>query len=306
MHQKILLATDGAASAVGAVRVALDMERQQGAEVQVVAVLTPALPLAGPEIGLLPVSIRCEREHEEGVRAAVQAQLREVTGTPHPWNVDVVVGMAASTIARVAYEEGCTLVVMGIGKHTAAERWLGDEVALHVSRLAPVPVLAVPPTAERRPRSAVVGVDFGDLSLDVADVAAPLLPPRGALHLCHALAPLSDASDPGEATFRQGAQSRLRTLAWTLEARHRIAAQVHLVEGSPAQVILELVEQTGAELLAVGSRGYGFLGRLVMGSVSTRLLRAARCSVLINPPRTLSMELVERGAMSTAAQTSGS
>jgi hypothetical protein len=46
-------------------------------------------------------------------------------------------------------------------------------------------------------------------------------------------------------------------------------------------------------VIAAGSHGAGFLSRLVMGSVSTRLVRGATRMVLIAPPRTVPAE-VER------------
>jgi nucleotide-binding universal stress UspA family protein len=61
------------------------------------------------------------------------------------------------------------------------------------------------------------------------------------------------------------------------------APDVRLVDGSPAEAILETAEQEGAELLVTGSRGRGALRSAVLGSVSRELAARARCPVVIVP-----------------------
>jgi nucleotide-binding universal stress UspA family protein len=51
--------------------------------------------------------------------------------------------------------------------------------------------------------------------------------------------------------------------------------------GNPAQVIVEAAEKWEADLVVVGSHGYGFWRRLALGSVSSAVLNHAPCSVLV-------------------------
>lgn len=51
--------------------------------------------------------------------------------------------------------------------------------------------------------------------------------------------------------------------------------------GSPKRVILEEAERWGADLIMVGSHGYGFWNRLLLGSVSQAITTHANCSVEI-------------------------
>jgi len=52
-------------------------------------------------------------------------------------------------------------------------------------------------------------------------------------------------------------------------------------------MILDLAEEIDADLIAVGSRGLGPINRIRLGSVSTRVVRAARDPVLVySHPRT--------------------
>jgi nucleotide-binding universal stress UspA family protein len=57
--------------------------------------------------------------------------------------------------------------------------------------------------------------------------------------------------------------------------------EAHLVMGPPADVILDLGEEIGADLIVLGSRGHGTLGRLILGSVSEGVVHHAICPVLV-------------------------
>jgi nucleotide-binding universal stress UspA family protein len=60
-----------------------------------------------------------------------------------------------------------------------------------------------------------------------------------------------------------------------------ITARTVLLSGDPAQGILDTAAKEGADLLVVGSRGTGTLERLLMGSVSERVVRFSKCPVLV-------------------------
>jgi nucleotide-binding universal stress UspA family protein len=51
--------------------------------------------------------------------------------------------------------------------------------------------------------------------------------------------------------------------------------------GNPADEILATAGAFDADLIVVGARGMGGMARLLLGSVSERVLRHARCPVLI-------------------------
>jgi nucleotide-binding universal stress UspA family protein len=57
-----------------------------------------------------------------------------------------------------------------------------------------------------------------------------------------------------------------------------------LLEGWPKEAILDEAEGWGAELIVVGSHGYGTLRRFFLGSVSLTVATNATCSVLIVRP----------------------
>jgi nucleotide-binding universal stress UspA family protein len=67
------------------------------------------------------------------------------------------------------------------------------------------------------------------------------------------------------------------------EARERIESlgdfEAHAAYGNPVEELA--LYSASLDLLVVGSRGYGPLGRLVHGSTSQQLARVARCPLLV-------------------------
>jgi nucleotide-binding universal stress UspA family protein len=54
-----------------------------------------------------------------------------------------------------------------------------------------------------------------------------------------------------------------------------------IVVGQPAAAIVAAAEERRTDLVVVGARGLGLLGRLVLGSVSDRVVHHAPCPVLV-------------------------
>ncbi|MCI0682157.1 MAG: universal stress protein [Gemmataceae bacterium] len=64
-------------------------------------------------------------------------------------------------------------------------------------------------------------------------------------------------------------------------AEATVAVEHVLVTGTPAVDLLELSETHHADLIVVGSHGRTGLARLLMGSVAERIVRGAKCPVLV-------------------------
>lgn len=54
-----------------------------------------------------------------------------------------------------------------------------------------------------------------------------------------------------------------------------------MIQGHPSTVIIEEVDNENIDLVVMGSHGYGPITGAVLGSVSQRVLRKAKCPVLI-------------------------
>lgn len=290
MTPRILVATDGTRDAIAALRMATRLAERGNARVEVLGVHDPGGPRAttgGHAVdALLPLAME---EATRLLRRRILEQLATVGGVAGSWPVTVVSGRMAPTVAAVARERGVGRVVLGLGQTDVAERWFAREALLDLIRQLHVPVLAVPPGFGDLPRRVVVAVDFSRYSLEIARDALDDLEPGAQLHLVHVVQPI-----PGSAASHTAAvdpldrlvtERQLVELSSELEVPGTAAVESHLLSGDPADEILRIARQVGAELIAAGSHGASYPGQVLMGDVYEKLVYGAGCSLLIGPPR---------------------
>ena len=87
----------------------------------------------------------------------------------------------------------------------------------------------------------------------------------------------ASAIDPADVEARSAALAEARTY---LEGRGVEGAYVEGV-GNPADVMVQEAEESGADLIVVGTRGLHATKRLFLGSVSTNVVHHAPCDVLV-------------------------
>jgi len=267
----LLVATDSTESADAAIRAALTITLHTGRAVKLLAVHQP-LPLAAPEVQIAE-------------SPDMEAELERV-GVYAAWPLEVVTGDPAATIVNVAQNIGASLVIMGLGGHGLFERVLGDEMVLRVLRLGTMPVLAVAPGATTLPVNVLAAVDFTPSSIRAARLAADLMSPDGKLTLTHILSREIDGANwRGSNSAYDGTLGRAFDLMVTdLGFKRAETVERKVLGGDPAKSLLAFAERLQPDLIVAGSHGRGFLTRLLLGSVSQRLVRDAHCSVLVAPP----------------------
>lgn len=81
--------------------------------------------------------------------------------------------------------------------------------------------------------------------------------------------------------LEEQASKLLRQQVWKARAAGGRALWVHLREGEPVEEIVGLAEELDVDLVVVGSRGAGWIRRLITGSVSEGVVRRASCPVLV-------------------------
>ncbi|XP_027350909.1 universal stress protein PHOS32-like isoform X2 [Abrus precatorius] len=71
-----------------------------------------------------------------------------------------------------------------------------------------------------------------------------------------------------------------------------VKVETRVESGDPREVICEMSEKLGADVLVMGSHGYGFIKRSFLGSVSDYCSQNVKCPVLIvkNPKRSADAE----------------
>ena len=283
----IVVATDGTRDADGAVRVGLALGRRDGVRADLVSVVEP-LTLFTPDGIPIPEDvdqlISITRESRE---AALLTQRDRTHPGFREWRFELDVGPRVETIIAKAEQRQASMILLGLGAHGVSARLLQRETALRVIRAASTPVLALPSHAWGVPHSALAAVDFTASSEDAARAALALLGGEGTLYLAHVTprVPIPQG-DPRswEEIARGGILPKLDAVARRLAPPPGVRVEYVLLHGDPAPELLAFAEQRRIDMVAAGAHGRSALGRLVLGSVSTTLVRTAQCWVLVAPP----------------------
>jgi nucleotide-binding universal stress UspA family protein len=207
----------------------------------------------------------------------LRAQHARTNADGGAWQFAIHVGDHVDEITSYATHREASLVVLGLGSHSAVARLFHHETATRVIRAATMPVLVVPSDATGIPRSAIAAIDFTQPSEAAARAAARLIGDRATLYLAHATPRLGHGS--GDSVL-----GRLDSVARRIETHADVKIELVSLHGDPAHELLAFAGQHGIEMIATGAHGRTTIGRLVLGSVSAKVIRGARCSVLIAPP----------------------
>jgi nucleotide-binding universal stress UspA family protein len=199
-----------------------------------------------------------------------------------------VAGDPRTEILRVAEEWGADLIVLGARGLGAVATALLGSVSLAVARHAMCPVLVVRPTPKPL-RTVAVAVDGSESAREAARFLSRFpLPSSVSVHLVGVVEPppVPRTAPAAARTMLQEAVAvvvgeRRRALDAALDAAAKsFEAPVRkLPLGSPAETLERL--SSDVDLIVLGARGLGVVKRLLLGSVSERVLRHAACPVLI-------------------------
>jgi len=294
MSRAILVATDGTPAALGAIRLARALEEERNVRVEVLGVVEPVPVFDAGFLVALP-EMDLYEARQVALRNDILKQVEEETGSRDRWSVRVEAGLPGPRIVKWAEDRQADTILLGLGRHRPVDRVFGTETALQVIRLSHLPVLAVPADARDLPSSAVLGVDFSHFSLNAATAALSVMQSPWDLHLVHVMSGmefLPTMSQEWRVDYEEELQERLDRLVTDVAPSAGCAVFTHLLEGEPAHELLSFSEDRKGELLVAGSHGHSFVGRLLMGSVSTRLVRSAGVPVLVIPPTDLAQEVM--------------
>lgn len=275
----IIVASDGRAQSDGA----LAMGRLIADDADALRLVTVLKPVPMIPEAPTPINPDIEAARRAEARRDVFEQARRVWDDEG--NVELMEGDPATAITKAAHKAGATMIVCGLGRHRVADRIFGDETALRFIRVADVPVLAVAERLDHAPRRIVVAVDFTETSLRAARLSLELAAPGAAIYLVH-VAPRNGFThewDYVDGGYKQDAGNALHRVHEQLRVPKSMSIQEILMQGDPATELLALASSVNADLIATGSHGRGFFARMLVGSVTTRLVRCSTCSVLSVP-----------------------
>ena len=135
-------------------------------------------------------------------------------------------------------------------------------------------------------------VDFSEASQHAIEHAFAIARWSGAavsaLHVCQPMFVPVASGAVGRFDDPDVEMTRLRSAAASLvecAGAHDLKVDIAVEAGDPARQILEHADRHGVNLIVMGTHGATGFERLILGSVTEKVLRKARCPVLTVPPR---------------------
>jgi nucleotide-binding universal stress UspA family protein len=269
----ILLATDGSEFSEGANRLAIAISRRFGAKLTAMTMVlfSEELEVVGTR------NLRAGLEEEANATLAALADLASRDGV----NCELLIRFGEDPhreIVGAAQDVGADLIVIGRrGKRGLARVMLGDATAKVIGG-AHCHVLVAPRSAQMWQRRIVLATD-GSAFADAATAAVAGIAANGSVPVTIVSA-IRDSFSDARAREADAAVARAKDAL----AKVGVAADTVVDRGQPDEVIVRAATETGAELIVTGTHGRTGLGRIVLGSVTERVINSAQCAVLAVKP----------------------
>jgi nucleotide-binding universal stress UspA family protein len=283
MSSTFVAGYDGSDASRAAVRLAKRLGQHLDARVLVIHVYEPVPFVAGKG-----ENDGARRALQEDIRAAAEHLLDEL-GEPGVEKRAIPAWSPARGLHDVAEKEGASLMAVGAKPRGPLGRLIHGNVADRLLHGAPCPVAAVPARKGERLSTIAVAYDGGNEARAALRAAQALASAaRARLVLLAAMEPDAlpaamavEALADAEARRRERLQRQLDEAVSHLPAALEVEARV--VPGLGAAAIVFACEQGEVDVLVCGSRGYGPLRSVLVGSFSRYLVDHAPCPVLVVP-----------------------
>ncbi|MBK9307147.1 MAG: universal stress protein [Nitrospira sp.] len=217
---------------------------------------------------------------EKAAKAAKEESIALLAKLGLNGGVSVERGAVAGTIMKYA-ERGASLLSIGSRGLDALDRFMLGSVSNHAIHHAPCSVLVVKerPRPVRRIVLAIDGSDASDKALRF--LMRQMSPTPDGLDrepilviVVHAMPYLKypEVKEAGKQLMQRYGEKLVKSGFQIKEA---------LKLGKPAEEILNVAKREKADLIVTGANGLGAIGRILLGSVSTRVVQHAHCGVLV-------------------------
>jgi nucleotide-binding universal stress UspA family protein len=299
MASSVLVGVDGSDDSRVALQWAAGAARELGLGLRVMQSWQyPASAVV--EVGRLELP---DPERVDGmVEELLQQFVDDVLG-PEAMDVSVEVGrgVAASALMRAAQQPTNMIVVGSRGLGGFASLVLGS-VSRQLLEHASTPVVVVPTDSQVAPMRIsriVVGLDGSEQAAHALRWAVGLADSFDAEVLAvHALEAKEAPRPPGVEPLPDRERRAEMLDEWCEPARAAgVTVATEVVAGDPRDVLVDLADERGADLLVVGSHGQGPVARLLIGSTAAGVAQRAELPVAVVPPnRWAELEAAEAAA----------
>ena len=282
----VVVGVDGSPASKVAVDWAARNAVLHGAALTLVHVLTPPAVMAFPDVPMPPGYLEWQQEQGRGLLDAAEQTAREAAGqTALDITSEMVSGPSVPSLVDASKD--ARLIVVGCRGHGALARGILGSVSNGLVHHAHCPVVIIHDEDPLMPHPSkapvVVGVDGSPASERAVGLAFEEASLRGVdLVAVHAWSDAGVFEFPGADWSTQqamGEETLSERLAGWQERYPDVLVRRIVVADKPARQLLEQAES--AQLLVVGSRGRGGFAGMLLGSVSTAVINAARMPVLV-------------------------
>lgn len=285
---RVLYATDGGRAAVGAGELVEALADRDRVEVTVASVISTG----PPELRHLSAALQSDETRRRIAEEAVESARQSLGMAGFDTDGLVREGRPAAVLTELATQLDSGLLVVGSGVKWVGGRLLGS-VSTDLVHCAPTSVLVVHEPPQDGATGVVVGVDGSTHAAHALDVAMDFLDPQrcSVTVVCAGklLAPTVSPPYVGYATSAPSPEVEEEVLSVARDhadgAVRRLRdggfdARSHVVLGHPVKRLLGEVDDVGAVLAVVGSRGLDALDRAALGSVSDQVVRHAPATLV--------------------------
>jgi len=264
--EKILVATDGSSYSENAVKEAIRLAKKCTSRLFAVSVVITNLEF---EVTMPQVVEKEEKkalQHLESIKARALKEGIEC-------DITVIHGDEPyQDIIRQAQENHVDMIIVGRHGRTGLVRLMMGSVAAKVIGHAPCNVLVVSPVATIEFKNILIATDGSRYSETAVREAIGIAKRRNS--------PLTIVSVASMDVEVEAAKGNVKN-AVELASKEGIKTEGVTIIGKPYDAIVEAAKQKHADLIVVGSHGRRGLERLLMGSVTERVVGHTEAGVLV-------------------------
>jgi nucleotide-binding universal stress UspA family protein len=310
MWKSIFVPLDGSTFGEHALPLAMSIARRTGAALKLIHVHAPLKAIYLEGAAFLDESVDDDiKAHQQAYLDIVARRVKQILSTPV--DTQLLVGEVSSSVGEAVAKQGADLVVMTThGRGPMGRFWLGS-VADELVRQLPVPLLLVRPVEADPDLNREPEIRHVLIALDGSEWAEKILGTAVALGnlwqadytLVRIIKPVMPVDAPIEVpSVAQAVQSVMQRMD-TIQDQLKLQAQKYLdgvaarlrsqglkvqtkvdISERPAAGILEDIEATPADMVAIETHGRSGLSRLFLGSTADKVVRGAHVPVLIHRP----------------------
>ena len=278
-YRKILVAYDDSPSAQNALSLASRLAREDKSWLKVLAVVPPYQG----DLELVGISAIKETITGPGQYLLAEArQLADREGVHILTNLEQ--GEPYEQIVHVAEEENCDLIVMGRRGKSSMERELMGRVTARVIGHTGKDVLVVPENGTLSRKTILLATDGSPCCNNALARALETAQERKTRLFAVSAVYGNDEFYPlGPEAVKELHREAAKVLDKVGKGAEDLGVRTELFvrDGEPHQAIIALAAEISATLIVMGSHGRKGLTRLLMGSVTERVIGYADCPVLV-------------------------